>query len=136
MFCPSCKDEFREGFVHCKKCDVDLVESLNNNEKEQNKELDFRARYLGFMKWEIEKWLKVGGLTLIIVSVLYEIVKAIRDFIPKIDQLTHSVAQGVTLFSILGLIYILIKDIMWGLFYIGLGYIIEFLKEGKNNEKV
>lgn len=28
MFCPSCRDEFREGFTHCGRCDVDLVEEL------------------------------------------------------------------------------------------------------------
>ncbi len=25
MWCPKCKAEFREGFTHCKSCDVDLV---------------------------------------------------------------------------------------------------------------
>jgi hypothetical protein len=28
MFCPKCKAEFREGFNHCKECNLDLVESL------------------------------------------------------------------------------------------------------------
>ncbi|HET7435551.1 MAG TPA: hypothetical protein VFN10_12660 [Thermoanaerobaculia bacterium] len=26
MICPSCESEFREGFTHCRSCDVDLVE--------------------------------------------------------------------------------------------------------------
>ena len=29
MFCPKCKDEFREGFTHCAGCNVDLVEDLS-----------------------------------------------------------------------------------------------------------
>lgn len=27
-WCPVCKNEYREGFTHCKSCDVDLVDSL------------------------------------------------------------------------------------------------------------
>ena len=29
MWCPVCKNEYREGFTHCPDCDVDLVESLD-----------------------------------------------------------------------------------------------------------
>jgi hypothetical protein len=28
VFCPSCRDEFRAGFVRCGRCDVDLVAEL------------------------------------------------------------------------------------------------------------
>ena len=28
MFCPNCKDEFRQGFTRCGRCDVDLVDDL------------------------------------------------------------------------------------------------------------
>ncbi len=28
MFCPKCKSEYIEGYTHCKKCDVDLVDEL------------------------------------------------------------------------------------------------------------
>jgi hypothetical protein len=28
MYCPSCRDEFREGFTSCGRCDVDLVVEL------------------------------------------------------------------------------------------------------------
>ena len=30
MWCPKCKNEYREGFTHCPDCDVDLVESLES----------------------------------------------------------------------------------------------------------
>ena len=36
MFCPKCTDEFRPGFTHCAKCDVDLVDELPR-EKESRK---------------------------------------------------------------------------------------------------
>jgi hypothetical protein len=29
MYCPKCRDEFREGFTRCEGCNVDLVDSLN-----------------------------------------------------------------------------------------------------------
>lgn len=28
MFCPRCRDEYREGFTHCQDCAVDLVDAL------------------------------------------------------------------------------------------------------------
>ena len=28
MFCPSCRDEYREGFTHCAECGAELVEEL------------------------------------------------------------------------------------------------------------
>ena len=28
MFCPSCRDEYREGFTHCADCGAELVEEL------------------------------------------------------------------------------------------------------------
>lgn len=28
MFCPNCKDEYREGYTHCAQCGCPLVESL------------------------------------------------------------------------------------------------------------
>ena len=28
MYCPSCRAEFREGFLRCEDCDVNLVEGL------------------------------------------------------------------------------------------------------------
>ena len=33
MFCPKCRDEFREGFTHCATCDEALVEALPPMEK-------------------------------------------------------------------------------------------------------
>lgn len=29
MFCPTCRDEFRAGFTHCERCQVDLVDDLS-----------------------------------------------------------------------------------------------------------
>lgn len=34
MFCPKCKDEFRQGFTRCGRCNVDLVEELGPTEPE------------------------------------------------------------------------------------------------------
>jgi membrane protease YdiL (CAAX protease family) len=38
MFCPSCKDEFREGFSWCPDCDVALVETLPDEPVEEEEE--------------------------------------------------------------------------------------------------
>ena len=33
MFCPICRAEYREGFLECTDCDVDLVEKLGPQPK-------------------------------------------------------------------------------------------------------
>jgi hypothetical protein len=35
VFCPTCRDEFRSGFEHCARCNVDLVESLDDAPRQQ-----------------------------------------------------------------------------------------------------
>jgi len=35
MFCPTCRDEFRSGFEHCARCNVDLVDSLDDVPQKQ-----------------------------------------------------------------------------------------------------
>jgi len=69
MYCPKCKSEFQEGYDHCHKCDEDLVESLEETEVEANNNSESRIKYFRFLNWRIEKWLKVGGVIIIILSV-------------------------------------------------------------------
>lgn len=126
MFCPKCRAEFREGFTECKKCGVDLVEELSEEEIVENKDVD---KYLAFLNWKIEKWLKVGGMTLIIVSLIVETLLALQRFIPGIYKI-----EGKALFyALLQLVYSLIKNVMYGVFYIALGNLLEIMK-GKRNE--
>ncbi len=33
MYCPVCRAEYREGFLECSDCDVDLVEKLEPRQK-------------------------------------------------------------------------------------------------------
>lgn len=40
MWCPVCKNEYREGFYHCPDCDVDLVESLDDIKEPVREEED------------------------------------------------------------------------------------------------
>lgn len=41
MFCPKCKAEYRDGFTHCERCDVDLVDVLPADEPEP--EIDYEV---------------------------------------------------------------------------------------------
>ena len=36
-FCPNCKCEYRPGFVRCSDCDVELVESLSEENEQLNR---------------------------------------------------------------------------------------------------
>lgn len=41
MFCPSCKAEYREGFIRCADCGVDLVDKLPEDNFEINPDIQF-----------------------------------------------------------------------------------------------
>ncbi len=49
MWCPVCKNEYREGFYHCPDCDVDLVESLDDIPKEESQYEGPSPEELAFM---------------------------------------------------------------------------------------
>lgn len=130
MFCPNCRDEFREGFNYCKKCDEELVEELlqddlNNEKKEVEKDNNF-------LKLDIENLLKIGGLSLMTISIIYTIIKTLKDFIPNYS--IHANGQEI-LFIILSLVYSILYSAMWGLFYYGLGEIIGLLKRRFNDDR-
>jgi hypothetical protein len=36
MFCPNCRSEYREGFIHCSDCDVALVERLPEERQKED----------------------------------------------------------------------------------------------------
>ena len=40
MYCPNCRSEYREGFTVCSDCNVDLVNRLPNDEKEETEEIN------------------------------------------------------------------------------------------------
>ena len=35
MICPLCKSEYREGFIKCADCDVDLVDEISNQHESE-----------------------------------------------------------------------------------------------------
>jgi hypothetical protein len=130
MYCPVCRAEYREGFIHCKKCDADLVDTLPPVDETELKSKNLWHKLLSL---SIEKWLKVGGVTVIIASFLYDLIKTI-------DNLLQYSVQGSgdfknVCFAIAGFFYSVIIDSMWGIFYISLAHIIALLKKGVIDEK-
>lgn len=130
MFCPKCRGEFREGFTHCKKCDTDLVEELLPLDEEEIKK---NTLIYKVMSLSIDKWLKIGGIVLIVISVFYELINTVRN-IYQYSNFGHPDVKNICL-AVFAFVYSVIRDSMWGLFYIALGYIIKLLKQGTNNEK-
>ena len=130
MFCPKCRGEFREGFVRCIKCDVDLVETLPEDKTESIKNDRAMIDFEQILILDVEKPLKVGGLALIIVNLLYNIVNLINQILPNIKyDLNHNY-----LIIIPGFITSLVGSVMSGLLYYALGQIIALLKKGVNDE--
>ena len=81
-----------------------------------------------FLSLNIEGFLKYGGIVFIIISILTEITNIIYSLTQN-AQLRN--AAGWDLFAvIMGVAYSIGKDILWGIFYIALGRIIQLLKKG------
>ena len=125
MFCPKCRGEFREGFVRCIKCDVDLVETLPEDKTESIKNDRAMIDFEQILILDVEKPLKVGGLALIVVNLLNNIVNLINQILlnSKYD-LNHNY-----LITIPGFITSLVGSVMSGLLYYALGQIIALLKK-------
>lgn len=51
MFCPKCKDEYREGFTQCANCHISLVPELPVEEEYKNS--DFTEIYITTDKGQI-----------------------------------------------------------------------------------
>lgn len=41
MFCPNCRNEFREGFTFCKKCNIDLIDKLDQLPEDKPAEYEY-----------------------------------------------------------------------------------------------
>lgn len=131
MFCPNCRGEFREGFIVCSKCGVDLVETLPENTTESSKKERSMTEFEQILILDVEKPLKIGGLVLIAVNLLYNIVNIIRQTLPNIKYDSNQDNWII----ILSFVSTVISSIMSGLLYYALGQIIALLKRGITNEE-
>src|SRR5690554_4913449 len=131
MFCPKCRAEFREGFERCIKCDTDLVQSLPANEISLENQAKKTYGINQILVLDVEKPLKIGSFVYVMVSLLYNILIAVRQFFPVIGFDNNQEAWLIT-FSLVDSV---VKVFMWGLFYYALGQIIGLLKRGFNNEE-
>lgn len=132
MFCPKCRDEFRESFTFCKKCNIDLVDELPTDESYIKKSITISE----LMKNKIENWLQTGGIIYIIIGTLYAVANFInRNFYSVNGKSLSEYSFGQILLLALNLCYLIFDNIIWGLFFFGFGRIAEILKEGLINEK-
>jgi hypothetical protein len=130
LFCPVCKGEFRDGFTYCKKCGVDLVEDAPIDDESIENSNKIISKILAF---KIEDYLKIGGIVFIIVAILKE---GSNDFFSVVKNVELRSLVGWQLFgTVMMIVYSIVKDTLWGLFYIALGYIIGFLKRDEISEK-
>lgn len=129
MFCPKCRSEFREGFFYCNKCDVDLVETLPPDETSEKDKKSISDPISKWLLFDVEKWLKVGGIIYAIISVLYKTTELIRNFL----SYYYHAENPVVLLTALNFLYTIFGSLMWGIFYYALGEIIGLLKRGVNH---
>ena len=129
LFCPKCRSEFREGFSHCRKCDQKLVKKLPPEVVQPKRSIP------KLLEWQVEKWLKLGGLVLIPTSILYYFVSLFDKVQLRFGFDISDYTFWQIVFIIIGFLYDILNNILWGLFFFGFGKIIEVLKRGFNYEQ-
>lgn len=125
MFCPKCRGEFYEGWTYCQKCNENLVESLPPIQEPESNYSKFVDK---LKRFRIEDYLRYGGIVYIIVGIIADITSMI------VHNLPIEINKYMILAGLAQLIFNIISTILWGLFFIGLGYIIQLLEDNLKNE--
>jgi hypothetical protein len=135
MYCPKCREEFREGFTFCERCNENLVDHLPPETK--STELAKPKTLVEAKKtFCIEKWLKRGAVVFVIIGILSDITDLfVRIHMPApFDNSSHP-GPGWVLARIIDFCSSVVGSFLWGAFFYGFGRIIEILKEGFADEK-
>ncbi len=129
MYCPKCRQEYREGFTVCKDCNEVLVNELPGEMKKQHtKGLSLNS----LLNNHVEKYLKIGGIIYIFIGLLNDIVKSIESIASSNNH--FSIVGTGLIFGAINLCFSALSTILWGFFYFWLGKILEILKAGFKNE--
>ncbi|MGE5551156.1 MAG: hypothetical protein ACM3ZC_11605 [Bacteroidota bacterium] len=129
MYCPGCKSEFREGFVFCQKCQLDLVDSLPESDIENAGQKTVITKILSL---RVEDVLKYGGLAYIVIDILEELSRNTFDVLRNAELRS---ASGLDLFAlIMSIAFKFCNVVLWGMFFVGFGYIIRLLKKATTDE--
>lgn len=117
MFCPKCKTEFSEEFVHCPGCDVDLVPALPEEPVREKRE------FMRGLTRHIALLLKAGGIVVVVVAVLRTLLAAVplpnesgfsfERFIPALSNLPGQLVLGLAYFG-LGELILLLRQLTRG----------------------
>jgi len=115
MYCPKCREEYREGFRVCQTCNEELVEQLV-----PISDIKLPKHPLIIMlDNSIEKCLKYGSIIYVLIGIIYELF-----------YFWQNRSSNLSKFTAIFLCQHLVTTILWGLFFYGLGRIIEILREG------
>lgn len=134
MYCPKCRDEFREGVMLCERCNEKLVDDLPELESEEVAKSSRASSSSGFFC--TEKWLIYGGMIYIILGILYVVIDQYKMiYHPNPDSIS-GYGSGWIFMQLVNFCYALAGSVMWGVLFCGIGKIIEILREGFNREEV
>ncbi|AGB40346.1 hypothetical protein Halha_0338 [Halobacteroides halobius DSM 5150] len=118
MYCPKCGYEYRDEIKVCSDCGTELIEKKENSKskvlKSNSKNNDVNL--------SIENWLKWGGIGFAFFGILF--------MFPKYFM-TKTSFEIPLFFRIFQTLSATLSYVMKGIFYYGIGVIIELLKEDK-----
>ncbi|HEX3043300.1 MAG TPA: hypothetical protein VHY08_00985 [Bacillota bacterium] len=131
MKCPQCDNELSEGSTICPTCNESSAAALPPETNIQNPGAPLRIRKT--FATRIAKWLIVGGIIYIVIGIANDTVNFIGQLVAARGQNQPFTAGYIALYA-LGFSYNLLDTTLWGLFFIGLGKIIQILKAGFQHE--
>lgn len=116
MYCPKCQAEFREGFLRCEKCDIELVEGMPAPPQAGG------TRLAALRMLKVEDWLKLGAFIYVAVEILGALVGRSGIFVIGQERMG---GWGSALVSFTGSA---LSAIVQGALYCGVGEIIGLLR--------
>ena len=124
MYCPKCGYEYQEGVKVCSDCGTELIEK-EEKVKSKTVKSNFKDDNIKLINLRIENWLKCGGLGFAFFGILF--------IFPKYFM-TKTSFQVPLFFRIFQTLSVTFSIIMRGIFYYGIGVIIELLKENMKTD--
>jgi hypothetical protein len=129
--CSQCDSELPEGSTICPACNESSATALPPEIEIQNPRTPLHIRKT--FADRIAKWLIVGGLIYIVIGAANDIMNFIGQLVAAQGQNQPFTAGYIALYA-LNICYNLLDTTLWGLFFIGLGKIIQILKVGFHDE--
>lgn len=123
MICPKCGAEYQEGFTECSDCHAELVDAGTQEAADSELLPSIEKTAFPRLSNHIDKWLKIGGITIAVLGVIQAVIGLIPSGYPA------GMNGGPGASQILTSLVRIPEQLVTGLVYFGLGELLLLLRK-------